>query len=122
MFSILKDGGKIKIKTILVLVLLVVLSSNFICNSKTVKPGENRLTIDLKSKSKDLNSQANVYLNKKFVGMTDKNGDLKINLRKGEYSVRITLDGYENWNENILMVGAGYKQNISPDLKKIGSQ
>lgn len=111
-----------KIKQILMLFLLLILSSNFICNSKTVKPGENRLTIDLKYKNKDLNAQANVYLNEKFIGMTDKNGDMKISLHKGEYAVRITLEGFENWNENILMVGKGYKQYISPNLKRVGSQ
>ena len=100
--------------------ILSLFSSSFICNKIAIKPGENRLTIDLKSSNEALNAQANVYFNKKFIGMTDQNGDMKLNLQKGEYVIKITLDGYEPWQETILMIG-DHKQNIYPDLKRIPS-
>ncbi|HDL17647.1 MAG TPA: PEGA domain-containing protein [Bacteroidetes bacterium] len=108
-----------KTKILFLILILSLFSSSFICNKVVVKPGENRLTIDLKRDNREFNAQANVYLNSKFIGMTDKNGNLVINLRKGEYMVRISLDGYETWEETILMVGAGHKQNIYPNLKRI---
>ena len=106
-----------KCKTIFGCILICFLSSAFICNKAGIKPGENRLTIDLKSEKNDLNAQANVYFNKKFLGMTDQNGNLVLKLQKGEYAVRITLEGYEPWEEKILIIG-NHKQNIYPNLQK----
>jgi len=96
---------------------LYLVTSSFICNKTVIKPGENRLTIALKSANRPLQAQANVYFDDKFIGMTDQNGSLVLNLQQGEYNIKITLDGYESWEETILMIGK-HKQNIYPNLKK----
>ncbi len=101
--------------TIAVLCLVIITS----CNSKTIKIGENRFSIDLKSRGKPLNAQGKVYINNKFIGMTNEDGDLSINLRKGEYSILIVLDGYSAWQEKLLIVGNGYSQTISPNMRKL---
>jgi hypothetical protein len=89
------------------------------CSSAVISPGENRLTINLKSGDDALNAQAKIFLNEKFIGMTDLKGDLEIKLQKGEYTIRIELEGYLTWEETILMVGKGYAQTVYPSLKKI---
>lgn len=110
-----------KVKWLLLFFVFGLSSVSFLCNKATVKPGENRLTINLKSGNRELKAQAKVYLNEKFIGMTDLQGDLQINLVRGEYAICITLEGYEPWEETILMVGAGHKQYIYPNLKRISS-
>ena len=58
-------------------------------------------------------------MNDKFIGMTSENGDLSIKLQKGEYDIRIDLDGYDTWQETVLLVGKGYSQYISPNMNKL---
>ncbi len=90
-------------------------------SSNAVKLGENRLTIDLLSRGKQLNIQASVYINAKFIGMTSPQGDLAIKLAPGEYSIRIAREGFESWEESILIVGKGYAQSLYPDMKKVAT-
>jgi hypothetical protein len=89
------------------------------CSPAVIQPGENRLTIKLKSGEEMLEAQAKVYLNEKFIGMTGTKGDLEIKLKKGEYAIRIVLEGYIPWEETILMVGQGYSQTVYPLMKKL---
>ena len=53
--------------------------------------------------------------------MTNEDGDLSINLRKGEYGILIILEGYATWQEKLLIVGNGYSQSISPNMKKLSA-
>ena len=87
--------------------------------AKTVTLGENRLSIDLLAGGKPLNAQGSVYINDKFIGMTNPQGDLNIKLPRGEYAIRIALNGYETWEESILIVGKGYSQSVYPEMKKV---
>ena len=90
-----------------------------LCSPALIQPGDNRLTINLKSGEKMLDAQAKIYLNEKFIGMTGTKGDFEIKLKKGEYAIRIVLEGYIPWEETILMVGQGYAQTVYPLMKKL---
>ncbi|MCH8127776.1 hypothetical protein IIC38_17760 [candidate division KSB1 bacterium] len=106
------------IKITMAVLCLILISS---CNSKTIRIGENRFSIDLKYNGKPLNAQGRIYINNKFIGMTNEDGDLSINLRKGEYGILIILEGYATWQEKLLIVGNGYSQSISPNMKKLSA-
>lgn len=86
----------------------------------SLKLGECPLTIIVKAEDSDFDGYANVYINGKFIGATDsRNRQLKIPLERGEYSIRVTAEGYEPWEGTILILGKGYKQNVLASLKKI---
>lgn len=84
-----------------------------------VKLGNCPLTVNLKAEGEDFNGYANVYINRKFIGTTDRQTQLlRISLKPGEYTIWVIAEGYEPWRCNILLLGKGYKQNVLADLQK----
>lgn len=88
-------------------------------NSNALKLGNSPLTVSVMSDDKAFDGFANIYLNGQFIGTTDnRSNSLKINLKKGEYSIVVTAEGYQPWKTKVILLGEGYKQNVLARLKK----
>lgn len=88
-------------------------------SSGSLKLGECPLTVTVKAEDADFDGFANVFIDSKFIGTTDsQRGQLRVNLRKGEYTVIVIAEGYQPWKGKILLLGNGYKQNALARLKK----
>lgn len=106
----------------IIMKILVYLICSFLlysCGKQNINIGNNRLTIDLKYKGKPLDAQGRIYINDKFIGMTSEKGDMSIKLQKGEYNIRVDLDGYDTWQETVLLIGKGYSQYVAPEMRKL---
>ena len=87
-------------------------------SSKSLKLGNCPLTVIVKAEGTAFDGYANIYINKKLIGTTDNtNGQLKISLKKGEYTIWVLAEGYEPWKRMITLLGNGYKQNVLASLK-----
>lgn len=86
--------------------------------SQPLKLGNCQLTITVESEDEDFDGSANIYIDGHFIGTTDgQTRQLRVNLRKGEYTIWVIADGYEPWKSKILLLGEGYKQNALASLK-----
>lgn len=90
------------------------------CGGKaTVKLGECPLTVTVKADDVEFDGFANVFIDGKFIGSTDpRTKTLRINLKKGEYTLVVVAEGYKPWRSKILLLGDGYKQTALARLKK----
>ena len=101
------------------LVLLTVLS-NFMCggSSPSVRLGECPLTISVKAEDNDFDGYANIFIDGKFIGTTDPESmTLRINLKKGEYTIIVVAEGFKPWKTKVLLLGESYQQNVLARLK-----
>ena len=108
-------------KTGSIAVILFISLVFFLCggSSTSVKLGECPLTITVKADDADFDGFANVYIDSKFIGTTDSQSQtLRINLKKGEYTIIVIAEGYTPWKNKITLLGEGYKQSALARLKK----
>ena len=109
-------------KKIVLLFLICCASLILACggSSQTVKLGESPLTIFVQANSDDFSGFADIYINSKLIGTTDsRSKQLKINLKKGEYKITVTAEGYQPWHGEILLLGQGYRQSVLAQLLKL---
>ena len=95
---------------------------SFMCggSSQTVKLGDCPLTVTVTAEGDGFDGYADVYIDGKFIGTTDSQSrTLRIDLKKGEYTVIVAAEGFKPWKSKILMLGAGYKQSALARLKKV---
>ncbi len=103
-------------------VISIFLISFLIINCFGSKPmvqlGDCPLTITVQSEDEEFDGFANVYINRKFIGTTDKNTQsLRVSLKKSEYQIIVMAEGHEPWSSNVLLLGDKYKQNVLAKLK-----
>lgn len=108
-------------KTSSILLIISLALTYFTCggSSQSIKLGECPLTITVKAEGDDFDGFANVYIDGKFIGTTDSRSQtLRVNLKKGEYTVIVAAEGYKPWKSTILLLGKDYKQSALARLKK----
>ena len=89
-------------------------------SSQSVKLGECPLTVTVKADGDDFDGYANVYIDGKFIGTTDaRSQTLRVNLKKGEYTIIVVAEGYKPWKSTILLLGGEFKQSALARLKKL---
>jgi len=111
----------VKMKKILILVIICLGLLSLKCggSSQSVKLGECPLTINVVAEGDGFDGFANVYIDGKFIGATDSRSQmLRVNLRKGEYTIIVVADGFKPWKGKILLLGKDYKQSALARLKK----
>ena len=88
--------------------------------SAKLRLGECPLTVTVKAEDDRFDGYANIYIDGNFIGTTDaRSKTLKINLKKGGYTLVVRADGYRTWENEILLLGKGYKQTVLARLEKL---
>ena len=84
-----------------------------------IRLGNCQLTITVHSEADDFEGFADVYINGQFVGTTDPSTRmLRVNLRKGEYTLIVAAPGHVPWRQRVSLLGADFKQSVLARLKK----
>ena len=107
-------------KHILFLISMGLLICSLACggSASSLKLGNCPLTVTVKADGTDFDGFANVYIGGKLIGTTDANTkQLRVNLKKGEYTVIVVAEGYKPWRGKVLLLGDGYKQNVLARLR-----
>ena len=106
------------------LVLLAGLS-NIMCggSSHSVRLGECPLTVTVKAEDNGFDGYANIFIDGKFIGTTDPESmTLRINLKKGEYTIIVVAEGFKPWKSKVLLLGESYQQNVLARLKALNQK
>ena len=88
-------------------------------NAARIRLGDCQLTITVQADAEDFDGFADVYINGQFVGATDPSTRmLRVNLKRGEYTLIVAAPGYVPWRQRVSLLGAGFNQNVLARLKK----
>ena len=82
--------------------------------------GTGKALVTVTAEGDGFDGYADVYIDGKFIGTTDNQSrTLRIDLKKGEYTIIVAAEGFKPWKSKILMLGTGYKQSALARLKKV---
>lgn len=113
------QGCEMKKLTSMIFLIVIPIMMNCGGSSSSVKLGDCPLTISVKAEGTEFDGYANVYIDGKFIGTTDSESKtLRINLKKGEYTIIVVAEGYRPWKNKVLLLGRDYQQNMLARLKK----
>lgn len=59
-----------------------------------------------------------IYVDKKFIGNATPDKPV-LYLKRGEHTIKVELDGYETWEEEVYLLGEPNMQMVHVQLKKL---
>jgi eukaryotic-like serine/threonine-protein kinase len=81
-----------------------------------VTPTEGDLTIQVRSGGRPLPG-AQLVIDSKTSGTTESNGTIESKVSPGTHGLRVTLEGYDPWSENVT-INAGERKSVSAELNQ----